>query len=130
MSVLCSIGIPSITMKKKTCNALQYMTIPFSITQSLILSTIYVEIAYRIFLSLQQIQIKKAGYICHRYKFLMTLKKNPKPIWNEEHEKNLLKLPKKVAKAARHLCRKMLRYKGISQKSCFNQIMCVWFFSH
>lgn len=59
----------------------------------------------------------------------MKKKKNPNFSWTEEHEKKLLKLPKKVVKAGRHLCRKMLRYKGISQTSFINhrQITCVCF---
>nr|XP_034320574.1 transient receptor potential cation channel subfamily M member 2-like isoform X2 [Crassostrea gigas] len=60
---------------------------------------------------LKQIQIKEADNLCNRYKFLMKKKKNPEFDWTGEHEKKLLKLPKKVVKAGRHLCRKMLCYK-------------------
>lgn len=63
-------------------------------------------------LFLKQIQVKKAKKICHRYKCLMEKKKNGGDKWKKKQKKKLKKLPKSVTKASRHLCRKLLRYKG------------------
>lgn len=42
----------------------------------------------------------------------MEKKKKGGDKWKEKQEEKLIKLPKSVAKASRHLCRKLLRYKG------------------
>lgn len=42
----------------------------------------------------------------------MEKKKKGGDKWKKKQKKKLKKLPKSVAKASRHLCRKILRYEG------------------
>lgn len=64
----------------------------------------------------QQIHESQAKQLCHKYRNISTKKKDPEIAGEKKskYEKKIVELQTTVQKAARSLCRKILRYQGIT----------------